>query len=600
MRVLGGIPLKERGERKYEERWKRKRKEKEFNRRNGSNWRKPSECKSIKMTHRLPTWRSTGYKHGVAYAWPEWQSRKFGISWRPRDLGVTSSSRLITIPSPTVSPYAYYLATMVERLVCLPPTKANRVQSAAGSLPVFRMWESCRTMPLRIERSPPTQVNRARKWELCRTMPLVSGFARGSPVSPAFAIRRSSMSTLFHPHRLSRPRRYESTKYLHNSYAMCMETEHVVVPEELYCTPPFLEIREGVQPQVWVFTTPCNGRRRSGQLSVVHVDPGLGTLSGPFASLALSGNGALDPHGSVTLITAALLDLKRGRKLHVWNNHIQELESNGPGYVSGAISAYAWNGVRWNRRIAALECWRSTQPLSRRAGTYSHDLSVPRPTSGRASSSNVLISLEDGGRDSENITEIDLLTLCWTLPPIGVQGLNVHTNRIARYCQLTTLRKWRLMKNQLLWLVIGNGAATDMTFVLSYHVLASPRLDLPRLALASKIRKAVQPISCDLGEKICILTTYEPSASVLDDVICAVLIIPQLVKVCYVITLASAHPRVRSFKFCQRRASHTRLTSILVGEHGAVDLYSQLLVSNMYRDSSWQDSFLIAAYLLPQ
>ncbi|KAJ8867220.1 hypothetical protein PR048_031018 [Dryococelus australis] len=46
-----------------------------------------------------------------------------------------------------------------------PPTKANRVQSQAGSLPNFRMWGSCRTMPL------------------------VGGFSRGSPVSPARSIR---------------------------------------------------------------------------------------------------------------------------------------------------------------------------------------------------------------------------------------------------------------------------------------------------------------------------------------------------------------------------------------------------------------------------
>ncbi|KAJ8866218.1 hypothetical protein PR048_032061 [Dryococelus australis] len=45
-----------------------------------------------------------------------------------------------------------------ERLACSPPTNVNQVQS--GPLLDFRMWESCRTMPL------------------------VSGFSRGSPVSP--------------------------------------------------------------------------------------------------------------------------------------------------------------------------------------------------------------------------------------------------------------------------------------------------------------------------------------------------------------------------------------------------------------------------------
>ncbi|KAJ8898425.1 hypothetical protein PR048_003785 [Dryococelus australis] len=52
----------------------------------------------------------------------------------------------------------------------LPPIKANRVQSPAGS-PDFRMWESCRTMPL------------------------VSGSSRGSPASPALSFGRCSIPT---------------------------------------------------------------------------------------------------------------------------------------------------------------------------------------------------------------------------------------------------------------------------------------------------------------------------------------------------------------------------------------------------------------------
>ncbi|KAJ8871311.1 hypothetical protein PR048_027628 [Dryococelus australis] len=50
-------------------------------------------------------------------------------------------------------------AAVAEQLACSPPTKAIWVQSLAGS-PDFRMWESCRTMPL------------------------VGVFVRGSPVSP--------------------------------------------------------------------------------------------------------------------------------------------------------------------------------------------------------------------------------------------------------------------------------------------------------------------------------------------------------------------------------------------------------------------------------
>ncbi|KAJ8894290.1 hypothetical protein PR048_006905 [Dryococelus australis] len=62
-------------------------------------------------------------------------------------------------------------ATVAERLACSPPTKVNRVQSLAGSLPNFRKWESCRTMTL------------------------VGGFFRGSPVSPALSFRRYSTLT---------------------------------------------------------------------------------------------------------------------------------------------------------------------------------------------------------------------------------------------------------------------------------------------------------------------------------------------------------------------------------------------------------------------
>ncbi|KAJ8872387.1 hypothetical protein PR048_025991 [Dryococelus australis] len=62
-------------------------------------------------------------------------------------------------------------AAVAERSDFSPPTKAKRVQSPAGSLPDFRKWESCRTMPL------------------------VGGFSRGSPVSPALSLRRCSILT---------------------------------------------------------------------------------------------------------------------------------------------------------------------------------------------------------------------------------------------------------------------------------------------------------------------------------------------------------------------------------------------------------------------
>ncbi|KAJ8868395.1 hypothetical protein PR048_029911 [Dryococelus australis] len=58
---------------------------------------------------------------------------------------------------------------------------------------------------------PPSDI---RVWESCRTMPLVGRFSRGSPVSPAPSYRRCPMLTSIHPHPLSRPRCYESSKSL--------------------------------------------------------------------------------------------------------------------------------------------------------------------------------------------------------------------------------------------------------------------------------------------------------------------------------------------------------------------------------------------------
>ncbi|KAJ8886795.1 hypothetical protein PR048_013007 [Dryococelus australis] len=70
--------------------------------------------------------------------------------------------------------------SMVQRLERSPPTNGNRVRFLAGSLPDFRAWE------------------------FCRTMPLVGGFSRGFPVSPTLAFRRCSILNSLHPFRISR------------------------------------------------------------------------------------------------------------------------------------------------------------------------------------------------------------------------------------------------------------------------------------------------------------------------------------------------------------------------------------------------------------
>ncbi|KAJ8872367.1 hypothetical protein PR048_025971 [Dryococelus australis] len=84
-----------------------------------------------------------------------------------------------------------FLDAVAKRLARSPPTKANMVPSQAGS-PDFRMWASCRTMPL------------------------IGGFSRGSPVYP-----RPFIPSLLHihlslPHRLSRPRCQEPSRSLFN------------------------------------------------------------------------------------------------------------------------------------------------------------------------------------------------------------------------------------------------------------------------------------------------------------------------------------------------------------------------------------------------
>ncbi|KAJ8883595.1 hypothetical protein PR048_015439 [Dryococelus australis] len=121
--------------------------------------------------------------------------RKSGINPEPGSLRWEATSPNTTTPSP---PFFYIAASMVEKpvsnkdenamrikcaiaftrkslnrcaLACSPPTKAIWVQYPAGSLLIFLMWE------------------------LCRTMPLVSGFSRGSLVSPLTSFRRCSILT---------------------------------------------------------------------------------------------------------------------------------------------------------------------------------------------------------------------------------------------------------------------------------------------------------------------------------------------------------------------------------------------------------------------
>ncbi|KAJ8886245.1 hypothetical protein PR048_012454 [Dryococelus australis] len=78
--------------------------------------------------------------------------------------------KFINVTNYTRQPCSTFGATVAKRLAHLPPTKANQVQSLAGSLDF-------------------------RKWESCRMMPLVGWFSLGPPVSPTPSFQHRSIFT---------------------------------------------------------------------------------------------------------------------------------------------------------------------------------------------------------------------------------------------------------------------------------------------------------------------------------------------------------------------------------------------------------------------
>ncbi|KAJ8870385.1 hypothetical protein PR048_029406 [Dryococelus australis] len=92
------------------------------------------------------------------------------------------SRQMDSVPGPaTLRPnshcFTFAGAAVAERLNCSPPTGENRVQSPTGSLPAFRKWRSCRTVPL----------------------------VGDLPFPLTLAFRRCFILASFHPHRLSAP-----------------------------------------------------------------------------------------------------------------------------------------------------------------------------------------------------------------------------------------------------------------------------------------------------------------------------------------------------------------------------------------------------------
>ncbi|KAJ8875468.1 hypothetical protein PR048_023363 [Dryococelus australis] len=105
----------------------------------------------------------------VAQWLEQFQVRRYWLGGKSDSMWVRSGLVDGTISS-EASVAQWLGASVAERLARSPPTKAIQAPSPAGS-PVFRMWESCRTMPL------------------------VGGLSRGYPASPAPPFWRCSILT---------------------------------------------------------------------------------------------------------------------------------------------------------------------------------------------------------------------------------------------------------------------------------------------------------------------------------------------------------------------------------------------------------------------
>ncbi|KAJ8898135.1 hypothetical protein PR048_003495 [Dryococelus australis] len=147
----------------------------------------------------------------------------------------------------------------MKRLSYFSATKANRVQSPAGS-PDFRKWESCRTMPL------------------------ISGFSRGFPVSPTPLFRRHSIFTPI---------------TLIGSQDLAVKDR----PKPLLLTSHFSGPESGISTS-----------KVMSPLKVPEVHAARLHCT-PVQSLARRADGAFDRRGSVVRIAPALLNFKRGKYL---------------------------------------------------------------------------------------------------------------------------------------------------------------------------------------------------------------------------------------------------------------------------------------------
>ncbi|KAJ8873349.1 hypothetical protein PR048_026983 [Dryococelus australis] len=114
---------------------------------------------------------------------------------------------------------------VAERLACSRSTKASRVQSPSVSLPDFRMWESCRTIPLVGRFSRGSAVSNTPSFRRCSI--LVSITLTGSQDISVKSSPNLVSHTLFNP--------VQSPQYACAVWCSCSRTEQVDVALNHIC-----------------------------------------------------------------------------------------------------------------------------------------------------------------------------------------------------------------------------------------------------------------------------------------------------------------------------------------------------------------------------
>ncbi|KAJ8867243.1 hypothetical protein PR048_031042 [Dryococelus australis] len=110
----------------------------------------------------------------------------------PKELPLAHPSAALSTPDKT------HIKTSVVTSPCVYPNNGSHISSFS----VSRGGKVVRLIASHLGEQgsiPGGSLPDFRMWELCRTMPLVGGFSRGSPISPVLAFRRCSIPTSLHP-----------------------------------------------------------------------------------------------------------------------------------------------------------------------------------------------------------------------------------------------------------------------------------------------------------------------------------------------------------------------------------------------------------------